>query len=480
MTDILPPINTPAVALTGVNAGRMDGAFYGPLQRTLTSFRAQIQTLTRVVSAVSDADGNLIASAGLLADTAELGAIRATLGGGLMVRTQLGDWFARALTGPAAGITVTFGDGFAGNPTLALANDLAALEGLAATGFAVRTGADAWTQRALAGTAGRITVTNGDGVAGAPTFDLATVADAGGGSLQKTAFDAYGRKTGTSAATTTDLPEGSNLYFTDARARTAAVADTITDAVTNIAPSQNAVFDALALKAAIPKGYIDGLQLQWVSGTALTVSSGAAYIEASANIVAAPSAIAKTSLSLSASTWYHVYLYLNAGTPDIEIVTTAPATAYSGTARSKSADTSRRYLGSVKTNAAGALIEFQQSNGTVSYGGADNNLRNVLSGGTSTVAVNVSLTSLVPVTATHAALLLSNTSNVAAGTGLPGSSNPTGFGAGKSYVGYAGPGNDTSFGAHPIDSSQQINYLMSAAPASGALYIDAIGYTFGR
>ncbi|MEK6626258.1 MAG: hypothetical protein AABY86_14905 [Bdellovibrionota bacterium] len=43
--------------------------------------------------------------------------------------------------------------------------------------------------------------------------------------------------------------ENTNLYFTDTRARTAAVADSITDAITNIAPSQNAVFDALALKA---------------------------------------------------------------------------------------------------------------------------------------------------------------------------------------------------------------------------------------
>lgn len=51
-----------------------------------------------------------------------------------------------------------------------------------------------------------------------------------------------------SGKSTTDLTEGTNLYFTDARARTAAVADTITDGVTTIAPSQNAVFDALALK----------------------------------------------------------------------------------------------------------------------------------------------------------------------------------------------------------------------------------------
>ena len=41
----------------------------------------------------------------------------------------------------------------------------------------------------------------------------------------------------------------SNLYFTDARAKAATVADAISDAVTDVAPSQNAVFDALATKA---------------------------------------------------------------------------------------------------------------------------------------------------------------------------------------------------------------------------------------
>jgi len=40
-----------------------------------------------------------------------------------------------------------------------------------------------------------------------------------------------------SSKSTTDLSEGTNLYFTDARARTAAVADAISDGVTNIAPS---------------------------------------------------------------------------------------------------------------------------------------------------------------------------------------------------------------------------------------------------
>jgi hypothetical protein len=46
---------------------------------------------------------------------------------------------------------------------------------------------------------------------------------------------------------TTDLAEGTNL--TDARARTAAVSQSITNGVTTTAPSEDAVFDALALKA---------------------------------------------------------------------------------------------------------------------------------------------------------------------------------------------------------------------------------------
>ena len=51
------------------------------------------------------------------------------------------------------------------------------------------------------------------------------------------------------AADTDDLSEGgTNLYYTDARAKAATVADAIANGVADVAPSQNAVFDALALK----------------------------------------------------------------------------------------------------------------------------------------------------------------------------------------------------------------------------------------
>jgi hypothetical protein len=47
---------------------------------------------------------------------------------------------------------------------------------------------------------------------------------------------------------TAAVPENTNLYFTNGRAQSAAVADAINNGTTNVAPSQNAVFDALALK----------------------------------------------------------------------------------------------------------------------------------------------------------------------------------------------------------------------------------------
>lgn len=53
-----------------------------------------------------------------------------------------------------------------------------------------------------------------------------------------------------SPGSTDAVPEGSsNLYFTNSRARNAAVDDAIVDGVANIAPSQNAVYDALQLKS---------------------------------------------------------------------------------------------------------------------------------------------------------------------------------------------------------------------------------------
>lgn len=103
---------------------------------------------------------------------ADLDCIAANSTAGLHAYTGTGTCAFRILTAPAAGFTITNPAGTAGNPTFVLANDLAALEGLSGTGFAVRSGTDTWVQRAIGGTTNQICVTNGDGVSSAPTLSL--------------------------------------------------------------------------------------------------------------------------------------------------------------------------------------------------------------------------------------------------------------------------------------------------------------------
>jgi hypothetical protein len=114
----------------------------------------------------------------LQAWSAELDAVAGETQTGLEARTGSGTRALRTLRGPAAGLTITNPGGIVGDPTFALANDLAAVEGITTTGLAVRTGTDAWTTRAISVSAGStgLSIANGDGVAGAPAITLDPVA----------------------------------------------------------------------------------------------------------------------------------------------------------------------------------------------------------------------------------------------------------------------------------------------------------------
>ena len=124
---------------------------------------------------------------------------------GILVQTADNVWAARSLVAPTEGFTISNANGVAGNPTFALANDLGSLEALATTGYGVRTGTDTWATRSIAGQAGQIVVTDGDGVASNTDIALATVTDGGTGTFLKFTRDAYGRVSGTTAVVATDV-----------------------------------------------------------------------------------------------------------------------------------------------------------------------------------------------------------------------------------------------------------------------------------
>jgi len=92
--------------------------------------------------------------------------------------------------------------------------DLDALAGLATTGLIVRTGSGTATTTTITGTAGRITVSDGTGVAGDPTIDLATVTNPGnGGTFVKVTTDTYGRVTNSIAVSQSDITTALGAYY---------------------------------------------------------------------------------------------------------------------------------------------------------------------------------------------------------------------------------------------------------------------------
>jgi hypothetical protein len=93
---------------------------------------------------------------------------------GLITQTVFGTWVTRQVVSNTTGITVTNPAGIAGDITLDLGGDLAALEGLSTLGLAVRTASSTWSTITIGGTTNQISVANGDGIAGAPTISIAS------------------------------------------------------------------------------------------------------------------------------------------------------------------------------------------------------------------------------------------------------------------------------------------------------------------
>lgn len=153
---------------------------------------------------------------------------------GLVAITGAGTVASRTLTQPAAGLTITNPAGTAGDPTFALANDLAALEGLGSTGIACRTAADTWAQRTLTAPAAGLTITNPAGIAGNPIFaladDLAGLEGmAGTGLVARTAANTYAQRTLTGTANKITVTDGDGVAANPTL--------TIPDSVTLVTPT---------------------------------------------------------------------------------------------------------------------------------------------------------------------------------------------------------------------------------------------------
>jgi hypothetical protein len=213
--------------------------------------------------------------------------------------------------------------------------------------------------------------------------------------------------------------------------------------------------------------FLMGFRLTWNSATSVSIGAGAC-IAADGSLINSKSAITKGSLSLSATTWYHIYVYLNSGTPAAEVVTTAPA-AWIGTAYSKTGDTSRRYVGSIKTDGSGNVYEFLHIGSNIYYSAslATSPFR-VLSAGAATTDTAVDCSAVVPVTTRGVRLFVSAIAAVVVARIL------TSGGTAMMGIRPASASQIDTF----TDANQDVFYSNSAG--GGDTYIDVVGYVLER
>jgi hypothetical protein len=217
----------------------------------------------------------------------------------------------------------------------------------------------------------------------------------------------------------------------------------------------------------------------WVSATQVGAGVGSAFIESLGYTIDVPTAPANITPTVGANTWYHVYLYLNGSTPTLESSSTAPVAFASpaGTARSKSGDTSRRYLYSFRTDGSSNIRRFAVNPGNGFYSWEAQTLNatpfRVLSAGSATSATPIDCSAVAATTAT---------SIVAAFIGL-GSGNSYFFASNDYTVSSTafsvgiGSG-QVQFCECDCSSTQNISYIcFSAAPAA---YVDVAGFYFSR
>lgn len=220
------------------------------------------------------------------------------------------------------------------------------------------------------------------------------------------------------------------------------------------------------------RAYIRGFNFQCTTNQ-VTVGPGEANINGVVRRSTGNLVVSTGTLTVNA--WYHVYLYWGGSSVAAEIVSTPPTVA-AYPAFTKQGDTSRRYIGSIRTNAAGALIPQISTDGLTTYlVDAATNSRLVAGGVATTATVFSAASRAYNDNTLSLRLACSNGDTTASNSSL----------AVWSLGGTSRNGTLVSPGTRVVQDIPCTNpsvcyYQMTTTPSKAAAFIDLIGYSYAR
>lgn len=232
-----------------------------------------------------------------------------------------------------------------------------------------------------------------------------------------------------------------------------------------------------------------------IDGLTVTAGNGRTYLP-NAHRIVTDVATSVTLASPTVSTWYFAYAYeATSGILGLELSTTVPSAPYpsaTSTARTKTGDATRRYLGSFYVGSNGKLRPMKHSQcgsigNLVTFSAASTAASlpvTLASLFVAATATTLALNPLVPATATHALIQVQNNSNRQVYIANPdqGAASPTNYLASVNA-------NATDTMLIELGASQQLSVILSStgllgtilgAILTGSVNIVVQGYLYDR
>lgn len=228
---------------------------------------------------------------------------------------------------------------------------------------------------------------------------------------------------------------------------------------------------------------ITGLKLSVAAdGQTISLTPGVAYIPNQLRALSQNDM--STVVAGVVSNWRHFYIANDGGDLKFEASAIPPATPYQGTARTKSNDATRRYLGSLYFGTDGKTMQFVHSQegdraNRIDFtppGGAAVSQATLLSLATGTAPTNVNAANIVPVTCRILYALIDNSSPSDAYLSTPDFGN---VGPNNYLLSIKGGGG----GQYDVvvNGNQQLTYMINSVLITvGGLTIRVRGYLFDR